>query len=52
MYSDKNCQEDTNSVMWSVTNTEDRWSAKPEIRRLCRDKNCQSTRCFKNMSML
>ena len=31
-------------------NTEDRWSAKSEIRRLCKDKNCQSTRCYKNMS--
>ena len=35
------------SVMWSVTNTEDRQSAKPEIRKLCSDKNCQSTRCYK-----
>ena len=48
----KNCQADKNSVMQSVTNTEDRHSAKPEIRRLCRDKNCQSTRCYKNMSIL
>ena len=38
------------SVMQSVTNTEERWSAKPEIRRLCRDGNCQSTRCYQNTS--
>ena len=49
---DKNCQADKNSVTWSVTteeNTEDRWSAKPEIKRLCRDNNCQSPRCYKNI---
>ena len=55
---DKNFQETKRpkkpeSIMQSVTkeeNTEDMWSAKPKIRRLCNDKNCQSTRCYKNMS--
>ena len=53
MYSDKNCQAESirrprkpTGVMWSVTNTEDRQSAKPEIKRMCTDKNCQSTRCY------
>ena len=55
LYYDKKCQETKRSkkpksVMQSVTNTEDRWPAKHEIRRLCKDKNCQSTRCYKNMS--
>ena len=40
---DKNCQADKNNVMRSVTKIKDRHSAKPVIRRLCRDKNCQST---------
>ena len=49
----KNCQEikrprKPKSNMWSVTNTEDVWLPKPA--RLCRDKNCQSTRCYKNIS--
>ena len=50
MYPDKNCQADKNSVMWSVTKEEniDVWLPKPT--RLCRDKNCQSTRCYKNIS--
>ena len=46
---DKNCQADKNNVMQSVTNTDDRCSTKPEIKSICRDKNCQSTRCYKNM---
>ena len=42
----KNCQEikgprKPKNVMWS---------AKAKIRRLCSDKKCQSTRCYKNMS--
>ena len=37
-------------VIQSVTNTEDRQSANPEIRRLCSDKSCQSTRCYKNIN--
>ena len=54
---DKNCQAEKyvhmqpkkpNNVMRSVTNTEDRHSAKLQIRRLCRDKNCQSTRCYRS----
>ena len=45
---DKNCQADKSNVMWSVTNTEDMRLTKPAIRRLCRDKNCQSTRCYNN----
>ena len=50
MYPDKNCQADKNSVMQSVTKEEntDVWLPKPA--RLCRDKNCQSMRCYKNMS--
>ena len=50
MYPDKNCQADKNDVMWPVTKEEntDVWLPKPA--RLCRDKNCPSTRCYKNMS--
>ena len=55
LYSDKNCQEikrpkKTNSVMQSVTKEEniDVWL--PKTARLCRDKNCQSTRCYKIQS--
>ena len=56
MYSDKNCEETKKpkkpkSVMQSVTkeeNTEDVQLPKPEG--LCRDKNCQSTRCYKHIS--
>ena len=44
--SDKNCQENGNSVMWSVTKETDMQLPKPEIRRLCSDKKCQSTRCY------
>ena len=45
---DKNCQADKSNVMRSVTNTEDMHLTKPAIRRLCRDKNCQSTRCYRS----
>ena len=53
----KNCQSESikGSVkpkkdMWSVTKEEntDVWLPKPA--RLCRDKNCKSTRCYKQMS--
>ena len=42
---DKECQE--NIKMQSVTNTDNMHLPKPAIRRLCSDKNCQSTRCYK-----
>ena len=52
---DKNCQAEIirrprkpKSIMQSVTNTEDRWSAKLEIKSICRDKNCESTRCYRS----
>ena len=51
--SDKNCQtgvmrpNTTKSHMWSVTKKTDVQLPKPAIRRLCNDKNCQSTRCYK-----
>ena len=57
MYPDKNCQAQNirrpmkaKNVMQSVTKEEniEVWLPKPA--RLCRDKNCQSTRCYKNMS--
>ena len=41
--SDKNCQEKENNNMQSVTNNTNMWLPKPAIRRLCKDKNCQST---------
>ena len=52
---DKNCQEikrprKPRNVMQSVTKEMHMRLAKPEIRRLCSDKNCHSTRCYKNMS--
>ena len=52
---DKNCQEiirpkKPRNVMWSVIKEVHMWLAKPEIRRLCNDKNCQSTRRYKNRS--
>ena len=50
MYADKNCQVDKNSVMQSVTKEENTDVQLPQLSRLCRDKNCQSTRCYKNMS--
>ena len=54
--SDKNCQENIRprkprSHMQSVTNNTDVQLPKPtvpyEYSRLCKDKNCQSTRCYK-----
>ena len=49
---DKNCQADRNNVKRSVTKEEntDVQLTKPAIRRLCRDKSCQSTRCYQNIS--
>ena len=46
---DRNCQEKENNAMWSVTkDTDDMWLPKLavpyEYRRMCSDKNCQSTR--------
>ena len=49
--SDKNCQENENNVMQSVTKKMDVWLPKPvpyEYRRLCKDKKCQSSRCYKS----
>ena len=40
----KNCQETIN--MCSVTQKTNMQLPKPAIRRLCKDKNCQSTRCY------
>ena len=49
---DKNCQENKNNVMQSVTNKDYVQFTKPavpyEYRGLCKDKNCQSTRCYKS----
>ena len=52
---DKNCQEikrprKPRNVMQSVTKEIHIQLAKPEIRRLCSDKNCQSIWGYKNMS--
>ena len=51
---DKNCQspqfvrpKKPRSHMWSVTKKTDVQLPKPAIRRLCNEKNCQSTRCYK-----
>ena len=44
---DKNCQGNQNINMWPVKPEMDMWLPKPAITRLCSDKNCQSTRCFK-----
>ena len=45
--SDKNCQENVNNVMQSGTRKTDVKLPKPTtIRKLCIDKNCQSTRCY------
>ena len=49
---DRNCQENRrpkkpSSHMRSVTNTDDIKLLKPVTRRLCKDRCCQSTRCFK-----
>ena len=60
MCSDKKCQETLNVQMrpkkpmshkWSVTKKNDVWLPTPAVlyqyRRLCNDKNCQSTGCYK-----
>ena len=49
---DRNCQENKRpkkprSHMKSVTNTDNMQLPKPVTRRLCKDRYCQSTRCFK-----
>ena len=55
--SDKNCQEnrEPRSDMWSVTNTDNVWLPKPAVpygySRLCKKKDCQSTRCYKKRVM-
>ena len=51
----KNCQEirrpkKAKSVMRSVTKEENTDVRLPKPARLCSDKNCQSNRCYKNMS--
>ena len=50
MGSNKNCQADKNKVMRSVTKEENTnvWLPKPAIKSICRDKNCQSTRCYRS----
>ena len=49
--SDKNCQENENINMQSMTNTDNIWLPKPAVpylySRMCKDKDCQSTRCYK-----
>ena len=53
VYSDKNCQGTKHIHMWPLKpeNSSIRWLLKPAVpyqyKRLCSDKNCQSTRCFK-----
>ena len=51
MCSDKKCQDDQCVNMWPVKPPKDMQLSKPEIsyqyKRLCCDKNCQSTRCYK-----
>ena len=42
---EKECQENTN--MWPVMPDVNMQLSKPAITRLCSDKNCQSTRCYK-----
>ena len=42
---DKKCQENTN--MQPVKPEMNMWLPKPAIKRLCNDKNSQSTRCYK-----
>ena len=49
---DRNCQENMRpkkprTHMRSVTNTDNMWLPKPLTRRLCKNRYCQSTRCFK-----
>ena len=40
--SDRNSQE----IMWAVMPEIDMWSLKLAIRRFCKEKKCQSTRCY------
>ena len=51
---DKSCQENENIDMQSVANTDHMQLPKPAVlhkyRRLCSDKNCQSTRCYQKRS--
>ena len=51
LFSDKNFQENQNINMQLVKPPMDMWLPKPAVQykyqRLCRDKNCQSTRCYK-----
>ena len=46
----RNVKADKNSVMQSVTKEEntDVQVPKPAIKSICRDKNCQSTRCYRS----
>ena len=46
-WSNKNCHKKGNINMWSVTNNTNMQLPKPAIRRLCKDKNSLSTRCYK-----
>ena len=55
LYSDKNCQEikrpkKPKSIMQPMTKEENVDVQLPKQARLCRDMNCQSTRCYKQMS--
>ena len=43
-----NCQEKESGIMQPVTKKSVVWLPKPGIRRLCKDKNCQSARCYKS----
>ena len=49
--SDKKCQETQSINMWPVKPSMDMWLSKPTVpykyTRLCNDRNCQSTRCYK-----
>ena len=47
-FSDKNRQEKENSNMWPVIKKSVVQLPKTEIIRLCKDKNYQSTRCYKS----
>ena len=52
---DRKCQEKKRprkprTHMTSVTNADNMWLPKPVTRRLCKDRYCQSTRCYKKHS--
>ena len=47
MCSDKNGQENEIINLWPEMPEVNVWLPKPAIRRLCSEKNCQSTRCYK-----